>query len=72
MAVEVLDGDGQSVTGVEGDLACSAPFPSMPLGFLDDGDGARFVATYFSRHPGRWSRGERATLTPRESLIPGE
>lgn len=69
MKVEVLDASGEPMVGVEGDLACSAPFPSMPLGFLDDADGARFVATYFSRQPGRWSRGERATLTARESLV---
>lgn len=71
MKVEVLDADGNAVVGEAGDLACSAPFPSLPLGFADDADGARYLAMYFSRHPGRWSRGERATLTPRESLIPG-
>jgi acetoacetyl-CoA synthetase len=71
MRVEVLDADGAPVVGEPGELACSAPFPSLPLGFADDADGARYLARYFSRHPGRWSRGERATLTARESLIPG-
>jgi acetoacetyl-CoA synthetase len=71
MKVEVLDAEGAPVVGDIGDLACSAPFPSLPLGFADDADGARYLAAYFSRHPGRWSRGERATLTPRESIIPG-
>ena len=71
MKVEVLDAGGAPVVGEPGELACSAPFPSLPLGFADDADGARYLAAYFSRHPGRWSRGERATLTPRESIIPG-
>jgi acetoacetyl-CoA synthetase len=69
MRVEVLDADGLPVVGVEGDLACSAPFPSMPLGFWNDVDGARFAAACFARHPGAWSRGERAVLTPQDALV---
>jgi acetoacetyl-CoA synthetase len=72
MKVEVVDADGEAVVSAMGDLACSAPFPSMPLGFCNDDDGQRFAAAYFSRHPGRWCSGERALLTPRESLVLGE
>ena len=71
MKVEVLDAQGQPLLNEVGDLACSAPFPSLPLGFADDADGARYLAAYFSRHEGRWSRGERALLTSRESLVVG-
>ena len=70
MRIEVLDADGAPVVGEPGELVCSAPFPSLPLGFADDADGARYLARYFSRHPGRWSRGERALLTTRDSLVP--
>ncbi len=69
MAVQVLDADGQPVVGAEGDLAVCAPFPSMPLGFWNDADGSRFVARYFSRHPGVWSLGERALLTSHDALV---
>jgi acetoacetyl-CoA synthetase len=69
MEVEVLDDDGHPLVDAEGDLAVCAPFPSMPLGFWNDADGARYAAAYFSRHPGVWCRGERATLTAHESLI---
>lgn len=72
MKVEVLDATGEAVVSAVGDLACSAPFPSMPLGFCNDDDGRRFAAAYFSRHPGRWCSGERALLTSRESLLLGE
>lgn len=71
MRIEVLDAEGQAVVGEVGDIACSSPFPSLPLGFADDADGERYLAAYFSRHAGRWSRGDRATLTSRESLLPG-
>ena len=70
MRVEVLDANHQPLVGDVGDLCCTAPFPSMPIGFFDDVDKLRYDAAYFSRHPGVWSRGERAKLTARESLIP--
>ena len=41
----------------------------MPLGFWNDADGSRFVARYFSRHPGVWSLGERALLTSHDALV---
>ena len=69
MKVEVLNAAGEAIVGEAGDLACSAPFPSMPLGFWNDPDHVRYNAAYFSRHAGRWCRGERATLTSRESLV---
>ena len=72
MKVEVLDDSGEPLMAEAGDLACSAPFPSMPLGFCNDDDGQRFAAAYFSRHPGRWCSGERASLTARETLRLGE
>ncbi|MDQ2803819.1 MAG: GNAT family N-acetyltransferase [Pseudomonadota bacterium] len=40
-----------------GELVCATPFPSRPLGFLDDPDGSRFRETYFSRNQGLWTQG---------------
>jgi acetoacetyl-CoA synthetase len=70
MRVEVLADNGVPTVDAEGDLACSAPFPSMPLGFWNDIDGARFAAAAFSRHAGAWWRGDRATLTPNDAIVP--
>jgi len=72
MRVEVLADNGVPCVDAEGDLACTAPFPSMPVGFWNDVDGARYAATYFSRHAGAWSRGERALLTASEAIVPLE
>jgi acetoacetyl-CoA synthetase len=36
MKVEVFNDVGQSVWGEKGELVCTAPFPSMPLGFWGD------------------------------------
>ncbi|MEA3412196.1 MAG: acetoacetate--CoA ligase [Pseudomonadota bacterium] len=69
MQVEVFDDNGRSIRGRKGELVCSAPFPSMPLGFLDDPAGRRFRATYFDRFPGVWAHGDFAEITDSGGLV---
>jgi acetoacetyl-CoA synthetase len=69
MKVEVWDDDGRPVTGEKGELVCTAPFPSMPIGFWNDADGSRYRAAYFERYPGVWHHGDYALLTPRGGLV---
>jgi acetoacetyl-CoA synthetase len=69
MKVEVWDDDGHAVTGGKGELVCTAPFPSMPVGFWGDPDGARYRAAYFERFPGVWHHGDYAVLTGRGGLV---
>ncbi|WP_395665765.1 AMP-binding protein [Methylocella sp.] len=47
-----------------GEAACVNPFPSRPLGFLNDPDGTRFHETYFARNPGAWTQGDFIEFTP--------
>jgi len=63
MDVRVLDEAGAPACGAPGELACAAPFPSMPLGFWNDADGTRYRAAYFERFPGLWHHGDLAELT---------
>ena len=58
MKVEVFDPDGKPLHGEPGELVCTAPFPSMPIGFFDDPGGARDRAAYFERYPGVWHHGD--------------
>ncbi len=44
MAVEVFDDQGRPVRGQKGELVCTRPFPSMPVGFWNDPDGSRYRA----------------------------
>ena len=60
MAVEVWDDDGQPVVGEKGELVCTRPFPSCPLGFWNDADGSRFHDAYFATWPGVWAHGDYA------------
>ncbi|CAB3758845.1 Acetyl-coenzyme A synthetase [Paraburkholderia humisilvae] len=41
-----------------GELVCANPFPSRPLGFFGDPDGARFHKAYFAANPGLWTHGD--------------
>ncbi|TFZ04816.1 acetoacetate--CoA ligase [Ramlibacter rhizophilus] len=54
---------GRATEGV-GELVCATPFPSRPLGFFGDVDGARFHQAYFARHPGVWTHGDLVEITP--------
>jgi acetoacetyl-CoA synthetase len=69
MKTQVFDDDGQALIGQQGELVCSAPFPSVPLGFWADADGSRFRATYFERYPNVWWHGDLATITTRGGLM---
>lgn len=64
MCVDVFDNDGQSLpAGEKGELVCTRPFPSMPVGFWDDPVGARYQAAYFDRFPGTWHHGDYCERT---------
>ena len=69
MAVDVFDSDGRPVRGEKGELVCNAPFPSMPLGFWDDPDDARYRAAYFERYPNVWHHGDFAEITEHDGII---
>ncbi len=59
MAIDVFGTDGKPLRpGKKGELVCTRPFPSMPIGFWDDPDGARYRAAYFERFPGVWHHGD--------------
>jgi len=58
MAVDVFDEAGNPVTGVAGELVCTHPHLSMPLGLRGDMDGSAYQDAYFSRFPGVWAHGD--------------
>ena len=49
--------DGKLTPGI-GELVCTNPFPSRPLGFFGDADGSGFHAAYFAQNPGVWTHGD--------------
>ena len=69
MAVDIFDDGGRPLRGARGELVCTAPFPSMPLGFWNDPTGAKYRAAYFERFPGVWHHGDYAALTAHDGLV---
>jgi len=69
MKVEILDDAGKPVRGEKGELACTAPFPSMPVFFWNDPDGEKYRSAYFSRVPNVWCHGDHAMLTEHDGVI---
>jgi acetoacetyl-CoA synthetase len=69
MAVEIWNAHGQPVEGEKGELVCTRPFPSMPLGFWNDPDGNRYRAAYFSAFPDVWCHGDYAELTEDGGIV---
>src|SRR5262249_49130462 len=63
MKVESLSDEGKGLVGEKGELVCSAPFPSMPVGFWNDPDGSRYRRAYFERFPGKWHHGDFIEFT---------
>jgi acetoacetyl-CoA synthetase len=69
MAVDVYDEQGQPVRGEKGELVCVRPFPSMPVMFWNDADGAKYHNAYFARFPNIWCHGDFAELTAHGGMI---
>jgi acetoacetyl-CoA synthetase len=69
MKVEVFDDTGRPVRLQKGELVCTAPFPSMPVGFWNDPDGAKYRAAYFEKFPGVWCHGDYIELTEHDGFV---
>ena len=72
MAVEAYDEEGRPLAhgrGERGELVCTKPFPSMPIGFWNDPDGAKYGAAYFERFPGVWCHGDFIEITAHGGVI---
>jgi acetoacetyl-CoA synthetase len=69
MAVEVFNENAESVIDTKGELVCTKPFPSMPLGFWNDRGGERYHAAYFAKYPNVWCHGDWCELTGRGSML---
>ena len=69
MRIDIFDEAGQSLRREPGELVCTAPFPSMPIGFWNDPGGRLFHAAYFERYPNVWHHGDHALITEHDGLV---
>ena len=69
LAVSVFDEEGKPIMGEKGELVCTKPFPSQPLGFWNDPEREKYHAAYFARFPNVWHHGDFVELTLHEGMI---
>lgn len=69
MAVQVFDEQGHSIREKRGELVCTKPFPSMPVGFWNDPEKKAYKHAYFERFDKVWSHGDFAEISKHNGLI---
>ncbi len=69
LAIDVWDDEGRPVRGEKGELVCTKAFPSMPIMFWNDPDGAKYRAAYFDRFDNVWCHGDFAEWTAHDGIV---
>jgi acetoacetyl-CoA synthetase len=69
-ALDAFTDDGASADiGEKGELVCTKPFISMPVGFWDDADGQKYFSAYFAKYKNIWHHGDFVEKTPSQGYI---
>jgi acetoacetyl-CoA synthetase len=64
MATVVFDAQGKvAAQNEKGELVCTVPFPSKPIGFWGDKEDAKYLSAYFEGFPGVWTHGDFASVS---------
>ena len=69
MAVEIWSDVGEPLLEEKGELVCTKPFPSMPIGFWNDTDGELYRQAYFNHWANVWAHGDYGEVTPSKGYI---
>jgi acetoacetyl-CoA synthetase len=69
MKVEAFDETGKPILNKQGELVCTAPFPSMPIYFWDDPDMKKYHSAYFDVYPGVWRHGDFIEINDRGGVV---
>ncbi len=62
---------GSSISDERGELVCTAPFPSMPIGFYADTGNKKYLASYFERFDNTWAQGDFAQFIEHPAVFDG-
>ena len=64
MATSVFDAQGKvAAQNEKGELVCTVPFPSKPIGFWGDKENEKYLSAYFEGFPGVWTHGDFASVS---------
>jgi acetoacetyl-CoA synthetase len=65
MKVDSFDDNENPLVNQQGELVCTAAFPSMPIYFWDDPDGQKYHHAYFDVYPNIWRHGDYIEINDR-------
>ncbi len=69
LAMDVWNDEGEPVRREKGELVCTKAFPSMPVMFWNDPEGAKYRAAYFERFDNVWCHGDFAEWTEHDGIV---
>jgi len=69
MRVEAFNELGNPLINQQGELVCTAAFPSMPIYFWKDPDTVKYKAAYFDKFPGIWHHGDYILITEEGGVV---
>ncbi len=69
MDMHIFNEEGQDIIEEKGEFVCTSPFPSMPIYFWNDENGAKYEKAYFSKYDNIWAHGDYAEITKHRGLI---
>jgi len=69
MKVFAYDENGKPIYNKQGELVCTAAFPSMPIYFWDDPDNKKYHSAYFDVYPNIWRHGDFIEINDRGGVI---
>jgi acetoacetyl-CoA synthetase len=69
MAVNIFDDQAEPLLQQKGELVCTQPFPSCPIGFWRDDTKQKFRSAYFDHFNNVWAQGDYGEITANKGLI---
>jgi acetoacetyl-CoA synthetase len=69
MNVTAMNDDETITKSGSGEMVCLTAFPSMPVSFWNDDDGAKYFKAYFDRFPNIWCHGDWIEPTSHHGFI---
>ncbi len=67
--LEAFNEEGKALKEEVGEMVITAPMPSMPIYFWNDGDFTRYRESYFEMFPGVWRHGDWIMITSTNGVI---
>lgn len=69
LAMNIVDEQGNYLESGAGELVCTKPFPSRPIGFFKDTQNEKYHNAYYARYSNIWHHGDFCEWTKHGGMI---